>query len=107
MEDEMPYNLAQPLDRLKAKDKTPRSSHVLDVWIAKAERDLHASGGRLGWLVASTVVAAVLQQALNASGEPAFLLKGGSLLQHKFRDPTRTTTERPYLEARAGGTLAR
>jgi hypothetical protein len=79
---------------LKSKDKAPRSSHGLDVWIAQAERSLGSGGGRLGWLlIASTVAAAVLQQTLDTSAEPAFLLKGGSLLQHKFRAPTRTTTD--------------
>ncbi|MCL2803815.1 MAG: nucleotidyl transferase AbiEii/AbiGii toxin family protein [Micrococcales bacterium] len=93
MTSEVPYNLSGALEALKMKDKIPRSGRVLDVWIAQAERNLHSDGGRLGWLVASTVVAAVLQQGLDESGAPAFLLKGGSLLQHKFRDPTRTTTD--------------
>ncbi|MDR2114249.1 MAG: nucleotidyl transferase AbiEii/AbiGii toxin family protein, partial [Bifidobacteriaceae bacterium] len=93
MPDEAHYNLSRALKSLKPKDKVPRSSRILDVWIVQAERNLNSDGGRLGWLIASTVVTAVLQQTLDGSNEPTFLLKGGSLLQHKFRAPTRTTTD--------------
>ncbi|MCL2785061.1 MAG: nucleotidyl transferase AbiEii/AbiGii toxin family protein [Propionibacteriaceae bacterium] len=93
MVDEIGYNLSQGVSALKPKDKTPNSAHVLDVWITKAERDLNSDGGRLGWLVASTIATAVLQQTLDGQDEPSFLLKGGTLLQHKLRAPTRTTTD--------------
>jgi hypothetical protein len=93
MGDETAYNLSQGVGGLKPKDKTPKSGHILDGWIARAERDLHSDGGRLGWLIASTVAVAALQHAFDGPSEPAFLLKGGSLLQHKFRAPTRTTTD--------------
>ena len=85
MDAESAFNLSQGVGGLKPKEKAPKSGHILDGWIAKAERDLCSGGGRLGWLVASTVAAAVLQRALDGQSEPAFLLKGGSLLQHKFR----------------------
>jgi hypothetical protein len=78
---------------LKPKDKTPRSASILDGWIAIAERDLRSDGGRLGWLIASTVATAALQRAIDGRSESAFLLQGGSLLQHKLRAPTRTTTD--------------
>jgi len=48
MPDDKPFNLAAALASLKPKDKTPRSAHVLDVWIAQAEDRLESDGGRLG-----------------------------------------------------------
>jgi len=88
-----PFNLAAALSRLKPKDKEPRSAHVLDVWIAQAEDRLNSDGGRLGWLVASTVVAAVLQSAVDVDGQARFLLKGGTMLQYRLPGTTRTTTD--------------
>ena len=88
-----PLNLAAALGLLKAKDKIPRSAHILDVWIAQAESRLQSDGGRLGWLVASTVVAAALQAAIGSAGEPLFLLKGGTMLQHRLPGVTRATTD--------------
>lgn len=88
-----PFNLATAMSGLKPKEKTPRSAHVLNVWIAQAEVRLESDGGRLGWLVASTVVAAVLQAAVDADGRSRFLLKGGTMLQHRLPGLTRTTTD--------------
>ncbi|BDZ43141.1 hypothetical protein GCM10025865_24400 [Paraoerskovia sediminicola] len=86
-------NLASALSALKPKVKAPNSARVLDGWILRAERQLGSDGGRLGWLVASTVVAAALQQAVDAQGRPMFLLKGGTLLQHRLPRLARTTTD--------------
>lgn len=58
-------NLSEALDGLKAKVKEPNSARVLDAWIAQAERQLGSVGGRLGWMVASTVTATVLQRAVD------------------------------------------
>jgi hypothetical protein len=88
-----PFNLAAALAQLKPKDKTPRSANVLNAWIAKAERDLASDGGRLGWLVATTTVTAKLQQTLDEAGRPRFLLKGGTLLQHRLPGTARATTD--------------
>jgi len=88
-----PPNLAAALDSLKAKDKTPRSASILNNWIMAAERNLKSGGGRLGWLVATTVVAAALQQATDDDGNSRFLLKGGTMLQHRLPGQTRTTTD--------------
>ena len=93
MPDDKPFNLAAALRLLAPKDKTPRSAHVLDVWIAQAEDRLSSDGGRLGWLVASTVVTATLQAALYADDQPRFLLKGGTMLQHRLPGMTRTTSD--------------
>jgi hypothetical protein len=92
MADDKPFNLAQSLDGLKPKDKLPRSASVLNTWITQAEKTLSSDGGRLGWLIASTVVAAALQQAVDEQGRPSFLLKGGTLLQHRLPG-SRTTTD--------------
>jgi hypothetical protein len=77
---------------LKPKDKLPRSANILNNWIAQAEKNLGSDSGRLGWLIASTVVAATLQQAVDEQGNPTFLLKGGTLLQHRLPG-SRTTTD--------------
>lgn len=88
-----PVDLAAALDGLQPKQKAPGSARVLDAWIAQAERRLGSDGGRLGWLVASTVVAAALQQVVDEQGEPLFLLKGGTLLQHRLPRFSRATTD--------------
>ena len=55
MQEHEPVNLARALDGLRPKEKVPNSARVLDGWIAQAERQIGSDGGRLGWLVASTV----------------------------------------------------
>lgn len=93
MNEPEPMNLAAALGGLRPKDKAPNSARVLDAWITQAERQLGADGGRLGWLVVSTVVAAALQQAVDEQGQPLFLLKGGTLLQHRLPRLSRATTD--------------
>ncbi len=93
MEESEPANLAAALGGLRPKNKMPASARVLDGWITQAERQLASDGGRLGWLIASTVVAATLQQAVDEQGEPLFLLKGGTLLQHRLPGLSRATTD--------------
>lgn len=87
-------DLRTRLRELKPKQKEPNSATVLNSWISKAERDLEIDeGGRLGWLVASTIVTAALQRAVTADGHARFLLKGGTLLQHRLSVPTRATKD--------------
>lgn len=70
---------------LKPKNKEPHSLRVLNSWIDHAEQELGAErSGRLAWLVATTVAAAKLQQVLDGMGQPAFVLKGGTMLQHRL-----------------------
>lgn len=85
----------RPLSQLKPKDQPPRSVAILNQWIAHAERSLGvpAAGGRMGWLVASTVVIAALQQAVDHTGTPSFLLKGGTMLQHRLGLTARATSD--------------
>lgn len=87
-------DLRSKLAQLKPKQKQPNSAAVLNNWIARAERDLEIDeGGRLGWLVASTVVTAALQRAAAEDGGRRFLLKGGTMLQHRLSVPTRSTRD--------------
>ncbi|MDR1152969.1 MAG: nucleotidyl transferase AbiEii/AbiGii toxin family protein [Bifidobacteriaceae bacterium] len=88
-----PWNLAGAIGGLKPKDKDPRSARVLNAWITQAEDKLSSSGGRLGWLIASAVVTAALQRAVDDAGQARFLLKGGTMLQHRLPGMTRTTTD--------------
>jgi hypothetical protein len=93
MQEHEPVNLARALDGLRPKEKVPNSARVLDGWIAQAERQIGSDGGRLGWLVASTVVTAALQLAVDEEDQPRFLLKGGTLLQHRLPGLSRSTTD--------------
>jgi hypothetical protein len=71
------------------------SARVLDTWIAQAEGKLgeEAKGGRLGWLIASSVAIAAVQRALDDEGRQLFLLKGGTLLQHRLQGTARATKD--------------
>src|SRR5271163_932774 len=83
------------LHTLEPKTKQPASVTVLNNWIAQAEGRLgpEAKGGRLGWLVASSVAIACVQRAIDAEGRQLFLLKGGTLLQHRLNATARTTKD--------------
>lgn len=87
--------LAALLRTLEPKTKQPASATVLNKWIAQAEGKLgpEAKGGRLGWLVASSVAIACVQRAIDADGRQLFLLKGGTLLQHRLNAAARTTKD--------------
>lgn len=87
--------LSQSLSSLKPKAKQPASTRVLNTWIAQAEGKMGAEegGGRLGWLVASSIAIAAVQRAVDASGQRLFLLKGGTLLQHRLSAAARATRD--------------
>lgn len=87
--------LATLLATLRPKTKQPVSTKVLNTWIAQAEDQLgdEARGGRLGWLVASSVAVAAVQRALDGDGRQLFLLKGGTLLQHRLSATARSTKD--------------
>lgn len=87
-------DLSSRLRGLTPKQKQPNSATVLNNWIARAEQDLGIDeGGRLGWLVASTIVTAALQRAVAPDGQSRFLLKGGTMHQHRLTIPTRATKD--------------
>ena len=89
-----PHDLTDGLAGLKPKSKEPNSARVLDVWIAQAEQTLgNPEGGRLSWLVATTIVAAKLQQIVDGQDASRFLLKGGTMLQHRLGLVTRATKD--------------
>lgn len=83
------------LGALRPKGKQPNSASVLDTWIAQAAGRIgdEASGGRLGWLVASSIAVAAIQRAVDVDGRQLFLLKGGTLLQHRLRTTARATKD--------------
>lgn len=87
--------LAALLATLKPKTKQPISTRVLNTWIAQAEGQLgdEAKGGRIGWLIASSVAIAAVQRAVDERGGQLFLLKGGTLLQHRLNATARTTKD--------------
>jgi len=85
---------ADDLERLSSKTKDPHSVSVLDKWIALAENEMGlGQSGRLSWLIASTVVTAKLQQVVDDAGNGRFLLKGGTLLQHRLSPVSRATRD--------------
>ncbi|MQB01994.1 MAG: hypothetical protein GEU78_17320 [Actinobacteria bacterium] len=87
--------IAALLRTLTPKAKQPVSAKVLNTWITQAEGKLgpEAKGGRLGWLIASSVAIAAVQRAIDADGRQLFLLKGGTLLQHRLNATARTTKD--------------
>ena len=93
--DPVPPSRLPSLSGLKPKKGPPGSARILDAWVNQAQGQvgLGADGGRFGWLVASTVVVAALQRAVDASGSSLFLLKGGTLLQHRLGLASRATKD--------------
>lgn len=81
------------LAQLHSRGKEPNSAAVLDKWVAAAQRATGVEAGRLGWLVASTVVIAALQRAVDDTGRTHFLLKGGTYLQYRLGTTGRTTKD--------------
>lgn len=90
-----PENLAKALGGLVPKTKTPKTARVLNGWVMQAQNQLGISGPRVGWLVTATVVAAVLQRAVDTHGSPLFLLKGGTLLQYRLPGLSPLSTTAP------------
>ena len=83
----------QRLDHLPDRGKEPNSARTLDAWIIQAQERVGIDHGRLGWLIASTVVVAALQRAVDESDAPRFLLKGGTYLQHHLDWAGRSTKD--------------
>jgi len=79
---------------LKPKEKEPNSVRTLNAWIAHAEQKFGiAEGGRLSWLIATTIIIAKLQEVVDGQDQPKFLLKGGTLLQYRLGLETRATKD--------------
>jgi hypothetical protein len=65
-------NSAPRMAHLPERGKKPASARVLDTWINQAQDKLGMDAGRLGWLIASTVVVAALQRAVDETGRSLF-----------------------------------
>jgi hypothetical protein len=87
---------SDPLTRLTSlgeRGKEPASKSILNAWVNQAQAQVGLDPGRLGWLVASTVVVAALQRAIDEEGRTRFLLKGGTYLQHRLSWTGRPTKD--------------
>ena len=82
-----------PLGRLPDRGKPPTSRRHLDQWVQQAQQSAGVAVGRLGWLVASSVVIAALQRARSEDGHPRFLLKGGAYLEVRLGLRARATKD--------------
>lgn len=86
-------NLSALLATMGARNKQPNSARILNSWVSQAERNWGTGPGRLGWLLASSVVTAKLQTVTDNNRSPLFLLKGGTLLQHRLPHLSRATKD--------------
>lgn len=94
MEETEAVHLRDWLAHMKDRGKPPHNAGVLDSWIDHAESQLGIPmSGRLRWLVATTVVTAMLQMVVDESENCRFALKGGSFLQHVLDLEARATTD--------------
>jgi len=82
-----------PFSALPDRGKEPTSKRNLDAWIEQAQTKTGVASGRLGWLVASSVVIAALQRTRADDGHPRFLLKGGAYLEVRFGLRARATKD--------------
>ena len=78
---------------LPDKNRPVPSVQALNRWLSDAERDTTVTAKRLGWLVASTVVIAALQRALDDDQQPVFLVKGGVYIEFNLGLRARTTRD--------------
>ncbi len=86
--------VAAKMSAMKERGKEPRTAGVLDSWIDHAESSFGvASSGRVRWLIASTVITAMLQRVTDSEGSCRFSLKGGTLLQHRLGLTSRATRD--------------
>lgn len=75
-------SIAAHLSGLPERGKEPNSASVLTKWVDAEERANGVAGGQLRWLIASTVVTAALQRAVDAENRPYFRLEGGTYLRY-------------------------
>ncbi|ALJ19733.1 nucleotidyl transferase AbiEii/AbiGii toxin family protein [Microbacterium sp. No. 7] len=82
-----------PFAALPGKDRTPASARVLEQWVHQASAVIGTNVARTGWILASTIVVAVLQRALGHDQQPLFLLKGGVYLERRLGASARATRD--------------
>jgi Nucleotidyl transferase AbiEii toxin, Type IV TA system len=85
--------MSDPFAALPPKSRTPQSGRVLDGWISDAGKLLGATGDRTRWILASTIVATVLQRAVDGEGVPLFLVKGGLYIERALDLKARATKD--------------
>lgn len=81
-----------PFSGLPDKDRVPRSARILDAWVRDAQAVVGTRGDRVGWILASTIVVASLQRAVEED-TPLFLLKGGTLIERALDLKARATKD--------------
>lgn len=81
-----------PFSDLPDKDRSPKSARILDGWINDAQKIVSSRGERVGWILASTLVAAALQRALDDES-PIFLVKGGVFIERALDLQARATKD--------------
>lgn len=81
------------LDGKKDRGKPPASVATLNSWLSTLAKDEKVPAERLTWLVASTVVTAVLQRVVAADNSPRFVLKGGTYINYVMGGKGRTTKD--------------
>jgi hypothetical protein len=74
-------------------ENDPASKNILNAWVNQAQPHVGLDTGGPGWLIASTVVVAALQRAIDEDGRARFLLKGGTYLQHRLSWSGRPTKD--------------
>jgi nucleotidyltransferase AbiEii toxin of type IV toxin-antitoxin system len=82
-----------PFSSLPDRGKEPTSKRHLDAWIQQAQAKTGVAVGRLGWLVASSVVIAAPQRSTAEDGYPRLLLKGGAYLETRLGLRSRATKD--------------
>lgn len=78
---------------LPDKQRPPASAKVLNNWLRDAQQQTGVGEGRLGWILASTVVVAALQRSLGEDQQPLFLVKGGLSMEFHLGLRARTTKD--------------
>lgn len=78
---------------LPDRQRIPGSARALNNWLRDAQNQTGVAEGRIGWLLASTVVVAALQRALGEDRWPLFLVKGGLFMEFHLGLGARATKD--------------
>jgi hypothetical protein len=82
-----------PFSELPDRGKAPASARALNHWVAQAVEKTGLAEGRVGWIIASSVVVAAVQRALGDDQRPLILLKGGTLIEMELGLRARATAD--------------
>jgi hypothetical protein len=90
----MPVIPADPFSALVPRgERRPGSARILDSWVRQAASELLLASERVSWILATTVVIAVLQRAVGPDGGTLFVLKGGAYIERKLDLASRATKD--------------